>query len=52
MTGQEKVTFKYSLPLNRGDYMDRFDCNFIALRSKSKDLEAQTHVELRSKSKH
>jgi hypothetical protein len=26
MTGQEKVTFKYSELLNRGDLMGRFDC--------------------------
>ena len=31
MIGQEKVTFKYRLLLSRGDYMDKFDCNFIAV---------------------
>ena len=37
MIGQVvKMTFKYRCLLNRGDHMDRFDCNIIVIPSRTK----------------
>ena len=37
MIGQVvKMTFKYRCLLNRGDHMDRFDCNIIVIPSQTK----------------